>query len=344
MAKMRIIGFTGACNLNDKAAFVAFEQDLPEAKGNDILVEIKAVSVNPLDAKVRGRLVDKTPQPSVLGWDAAGIVLAVGERVTFFNVGDEVYYSGNVLRTGSNASHQLVDERLVGIKPKTLSFEEAAALPLTAITAWETIFDRLKINPEADKGKTIFIIGGAGGVGSIAIQLAKKIAGLKVVTTASRPESKQWCLDLGADYVLDHSKDLLEQYKQAQLTQPHYIVCLSAPDQYFTQMSEIVLPQGAICCIVDFAKSVNLNILKPKSVSLVWEFMMTRSMFETDDMAQQHQLLDIFSSVVDEGAVKSTMKNMLGDLTVENIVKAHNLIEQGSTIGKLVLKVNQSAF
>ncbi len=340
MAKIKAIGFTGGCDLTDKDAFVEFEQDMPEAKGNDILVEIKAVSVNPLDTKVRGRLVDKTPAPSVLGWDASGIVTAVGERVTFFKVGEEVYYSGSVMRSGTNATHHLVDERLVGIKPKKLSFEEAAALPLTALTAWESIFDRLKVNPENDKGKSIFIIGGAGGVGSIAIQLAKNIANLNVVTTASREESKQWCLSLGADHVLDHSKDLLEQYKQAQLTQPHYILCLSSPDQYFDQMSEIILPQGSICCIVDFEKAVNLNILKSKSINLVWEFMMTRSMFETDDMAQQHQLLDIFSSIVDEGAVKSTLNNMLGELTPKNLVKAHALLEEGHTLGKVVLKVS----
>lgn len=339
MAKVRAIGFTGGCALTDKDAFVGMEAEMPEAKGNDVLVEIKAVSVNPLDAKVRGRLVDKTPSPSVLGWDASGVVKAVGERVTFFEVGDEVYYSGSIMRSGSNATHQLVDERLVGIKPKTLSFEEAAALPLTAITAWESIFDRLKINPESDQGKSIFIIGGAGGVGSVAIQLAKNIANLKVVTTASREDSKQWCLDLGADVVLDHSKDLLEQYKEAQLTQPHYILCLSSPDQYFEQMSEIVLAQGSICCIVDFERAVNLNILKSKSISLVWEFMMTRSMHDTDDMAQQHQLLDIFSSIVDDGAVKSTLKNTLGNLTIDNLVKAHSLIEKSNTVGKIVLKV-----
>ncbi len=340
MAKMKAIGFTGGCALNDKDAFVEFEQEIPEAKGNDILVEIKAISINPLDAKVRGRLVDKTPEPSVLGWDASGIVKAIGERVSFFNVGDEVYYSGSVLRSGTNATHQLVDERLVGLKPKTLSFEEAAALPLTAITAWESLFDRLRINPDSDQGKSIFIIGGAGGVGSIAIQLAKKIANLKVVATASREESKQWCLDLGADVVLNHNEDLLEQYKKEGLTQPHYILCLNSSDQHFYNMADIILPQGTICCIVDFLKPVNFNVLKSKSVGLVWEFMMTRSMFDTDDMVQQHQLLDIFSSIVDEGAVKSTLKNMLGNLTIDNLVKAHALIEQGNTIGKVVLKVN----
>ncbi len=340
MAKIKAIGFTGDCGLNDKDAFVEFEQDMPVATGNDILVEIKAVSVNPLDTKVRGRLVDKTPAPSVLGWDASGVVTAIGERVTFFNVGEEVYYSGSVLRSGTNTTHQLVDERLVGIKPKKLSFEEAAALPLTAITAWESIFDRLGVNPEKDQGKSIFIIGGAGGVGSIAIQLAKNIANLKVVTTASRKESKQWCLDLGADVVLNHNEDLLEQYKQAELTQPHYILCLNSSDQHFHNMSEIILPQGTICCIVDFEKAVNFNVLKTKSVGLVWEFMMTRAMYETDDMVQQHQLLDIFSSIVDEGAVKSTLKNMVGELTVDNLVKAHALLEKGNTIGKVVLKVS----
>lgn len=339
MAKIKSIGFIGGCNLTDKNAFVAFEQEMPEAKGNDILVKIKAVSVNPLDTKVRGRLVDKTPEPSVLGWDASGIVTEVGERVTFFNVGDEVYYAGSILRSGSNTSHQLVDERLVGLKPKKLSFEEAAALPLTAITAWESIFDRLGVNPESDQGKSILIIGAAGGVGSIAIQLAKNIANLKVVATASRKESKQWCLDLGADHVLNHNEDLLEQYKQAQLTQPHYILCLNSTDEHFFNMSEIILPQGSICCIVDFEKATNLNILKSKSVSFSWEFMMTRAMYETDDMVQQHQLLDIFGSIVDEGAVKSTLNNHLGQLTVDNLVKAHSLLEKGNTIGKIVLSV-----
>ena len=319
------------------AAFVEFEQQTPEPKDHDLLVNIEAISVNPVDYKVRQKIESSENPPRILGWDAAGIVEAVGEKVSLFKKGDRVFYAGDITRSGSNASHQLVDEHIVGPMPKSLDFPASAALPLTSITAWEALFDRLKIDPIFDRNKQILIIGGAGGVGSIAIQLAKKISHLQVVATASREESRQWCLSLGADTIINHRENMIEQYQQQALANPDYILCLNSTDDHFKAMSELIAPQGMICSIVETTQSHDLDELKTKSAGFVWEFMFTRSMYKTGDRIKQHELLNSIADLIDSGELKTTLKEVFGEMSIENIMKAHKQLEAGSSIGKIVL-------
>lgn len=322
---------------NKTGHFIEVEQQVEKAAGHDLRVKIEAISVNPVDYKVRQSIISSQDQPRVLGWDAAGVVESVGDKVCLFKPGDRVFYAGDITRSGSNAAYQLVDERIVGGMPKSLDFAEAAALPLTSITAWEALFDRLKINPQTDKGKHILIIGGAGGVGSIAIQLAKQVAGLNVIATASREKSRQWCLCLGADKVINHHADMPEQYKHKELTMPDYILCLNDTDAHMHAMMTLIAPQGMICSVVETRESHDLDKLKTKSAGFVWEFMFTRSMYKTADMIKQHQLLNELARLVDAGEIKTTLNKTYKQLSVDNIIAAHKQLEAGSSIGKVVL-------
>lgn len=325
-------------NSNGKSGqFVELEQTMPKPIDHDLLVKVAAVSVNPVDYKVRQRMLDPQESPRILGWDAAGVVESIGENVSLFKPGDRVFYAGDITRSGSNTSHQLVDEHIVGHMPESLDFASAAALPLTSITAWEAMFERLKIDPELDQSKQILIIGAAGGVGSIAIQLAKQVAKLNVIATASRPESQQWCESLGADQIIDHHQDILEQFQQLNLIAPDYILCLNNTDTYFKTMVELIAPQGMICSIVETTQNHNLDSLKSKSAGFVWEFMFTRSMYKTADMIKQHELLNSIASLVDTGKIKTTLNTTYGKLTTENIMAVHNQLKSGSSIGKIVL-------
>lgn len=335
---MKATGFTGPTTSDSNGSFIDFTLDTPHPTGHDILVKIKAVSVNPVDFKVRRRISEEQHPARILGWDAAGIVEEVGELVTLFKPGDRVYYAGDITRAGSNASHQLVDERLVGHMPATLDFPAAAALPLTSITAWEALFDRLKIGIN-EQGKTILIIGAAGGVGSIAIQLAKQVAGLNVIATASRPETRDWCLSLGADHVINHYVDMLQQFSSHQLTAPDYIFCLQNTDQYFETMAELIAPQGTICTIVE-VNHPNLDLLKSKSAGLVWEFMFTRAMYQTTDMVKQYELLTEISQLIDQQKLKSTLQHDFGMLSAASLTEAHQLLESGKAIGKIVMGIS----
>ena len=268
---MKAIGYQ--LNMGGKGgSFVEFEQQIPKPIDHDLLVKIEAVSVNPVDFKVRQGIKDPQNPPRILGWDASGVIESVGEKVSRFKQGDRVFYAGDITRSGSNASHQLVDEHIVGHMPESLDFASAAALPLTSITAWESLFDRLKIDPVIDKDKQILIIGGAGGVGSIAIQLAKRVANLRVVSTASREESRQWCLSLGADDVINHHENMMEQFDRKSLAAPDFILCLNSTDTHFESMSDLIAPQGMICSIVETTQSHDLDKLKSKSAGFVWEF------------------------------------------------------------------------
>ena len=266
-----------------------------------------------------------------------GIVEAVGDQVSLFKVGDEVFYAGDITKQGSNAEYQIIDERIVGKKPKSLSIEQAVAMPLTTLTAWEILFDRIRINPEKDKGKTILIIGGAGGVGSVAIQLAKKVAGLTVIATASRPESIEWCKQQGADFVVNH-KNLIEQVRNAGFQQVDFILDLVDANQYWHAFTELIKPQGHIGSISTPGEKVNLLELKTKSVSFHWESMFTRSTFQTEDMISQHHILKELSNLLDNGTIQSTLKTTLNGLSVSNFKKAHQLLESGTTIGKIAIK------
>ncbi len=324
---MQAIGYNGT-------TFTTFEKDLGTPQGQDLLIDVKAISINPIDSKAK-QGVESGGELKILGYDCSGVVKAVGDSVSLFKVGDEVYYSGDLTRDGSNAEQQLVDERIVAIKPKFLDFSQAAALPLTSITAWESLFDRLKITQQ-DANKTLLLIGAAGGVGSMAIQFSKQIIGMNVIATASREASKTWCQDLGADIVLDHH-NLAQQFKDQALKAPDFILCMGVPDDYFQQMVEIINPQGSICLLANAQKSYDLNLLKAKSITLVWEMMFTRSMFQTTDMIEQHHLLTRVAMLVDQQKITNITTQQLSPINVDNITKAHQIIEQGNMIGKLVI-------
>ena len=325
--------------ISDAESLLDVDLPKPAPQGRDLLVAVRAVAVNPVDTKVRKPKPQVEKQPRVLGWDAAGVVEAVGPQATLFKPGDEVFYAGDITRQGSNSEYQLVDERIVGCKPKNLGFAEAAALPLTAITAWEGLFDRLRISHAgADRGKSLLIVGGAGGVGSIAIQIARRVAGLKVVATASRPETIAWCRDLGADVVVDHRGDLAANLKAQGIGAVDYILCCNDTDQHFPALAEAIAPQGTICTIVENARPLPVELLKSKSAAFAWEFMFTRAMYQTPDMVEQHRLLDRVAALVEDGTLRTTLKGLVGTINAANLKRAHAELESGKAIGKLVLE------
>lgn len=336
---MKAIGFKTSLPIAEKESFIEFETIKPIPGARELLVKISAVSVNPVDFKVRQNSAKDTvlETPKIIGWDAVGIVEAVGSEVRLFDIGDSVFYAGDITKQGSNAEYQVIDERIVGRKPKSLSIEEAVVMPLTGLTAWEILFDRIRIDPEKDKGKSILIIGGAGGVGSIAIQLAKKIAGLTVIATASRPETIAWCKDQGADFVVDH-KDLIASVREAGFQYVDFILDFVDTNSYWDIMVELIQPQGHIASITGSNDPVALNKLKNKSVSFSWELMYTRSMFETADMQEQHNILNKIADLLDNGTLKSTLNETFTGLKAENFKKAHELLESGKTIGKIAIK------
>jgi zinc-binding alcohol dehydrogenase family protein len=313
------------------------ELPAPQAGQRDLIVKVEAISVNPIDYKMRGAAPDGDG-PRVLGWDVAGVVTAVGSEASLFAVGDQVFYAGSLVRQGANSEFHAVDERIVGRKPATLGFEQAAALPLTSITAWEALFERLSVSPQgADQGKSILIIGGAGGVGSVAIQLAKKLGKLTVVATASRPESSAWCRDLGADHVIDHSGDIGAQLAALSLPAVDLILCLNETDKHFAAMAAAIAPQGKICSIVRNEGPLATEELFTKSATFVYELMFTRSMFGTADMIEQHRLLNEVARLIDEGVLVTTVGQNYGAINAANVARAHATLEGHRAIGKIVL-------
>ncbi len=337
---MKAVALTRYLPIDDPEAFLDVEIPTPAATGRDLLVEVKAVSVNPVDCKTRAPKAQVETVPRVLGWDAAGIVKAAGGEATLFKPGDAVYYAGSITRAGCDSEFHLVDERIVGRKPANLSFAEAAALPLTTITTWEALFHRLGV-PRSTGGAgsaTVLVIGGAGGVGSIAIQLAKRLAGLKVIATASRPESIRWVRELGADATVDHSKDLAAGLKSLGTPEVEYVLCFNDLDRHFPAFAQIVKPQGKICAIVRPAAPLELGPLMGKSITFAWEMMFTRAMFQTPDMTLQHELLDEAAGLIEAGVLKTTLSRNLGPLNAANLKRAHKALEEGHTIGKLVLE------
>ncbi|MGN5763490.1 zinc-binding alcohol dehydrogenase family protein [Acinetobacter calcoaceticus] len=324
----------GAITLDD--ALVDIEIDSPVAHGHDLLVRVQAVSVNPVDTKIRNHTSAEDQQWKVLGWDAVGVVEAIGEHVTQFKIGDQVWYAGALNRPGSNSELQLVDERIVGHKPKSLNASQAAALPLTAITAWEMLFDRLQVPRTAAENTSILIIGGAGGVGSITIQLLKQLTNLTIISTASRPETSEWVKQLGADYVLDHRQALAPQMKQLGLSAPLYVFSTTQTDQHLADIAELIAAQGHFG-LIDDPEELDIKPFKSKSVSVHWEFMFTRSMYQTGDMIQQSQLLNQVAHLVDQGKIKTTVSQVLSPINAENLKRAHQQIESGTTKGKIVL-------
>lgn len=335
---MKAVGYLKSLPLTDPKALVDFTADKPVPGPRDLRVAVRAISVNPVDTKVRMRAEPKPGEPpKVLGYDAAGVVEAVGSEVTLFKAGDEVFYAGSIARSGTNAEFHLVDERIVGTKPKSLTFAQAAALPLTSITAWEMLFDRLGVKPtKTPDGRALLVIGGGGGVGSIMIQLARRLTGLTVIATASRAETRDWCLKLGADHVIDHHKPLAEQLKAIGHPQVAMVAGITGTDQSAPQLADIIAPQGQFV-LIDDPKTLNVMPFKPKSISVHWESMFTRSVFGTADMIAQHKLLNEVSAMIDAGLMITTAAQELSPINAANLIKAHAQIESGTTVGKVVL-------
>ncbi|CAN7218733.1 zinc-binding alcohol dehydrogenase family protein [Rhizobium sp. LjRoot258] len=335
---MRAVAYKVPQPISAETSLIDVDLPIPEAKGHDLLVEIKAVSVNPVDVKVRAGVAPAADEFKVLGWDAAGVVKAVGPEVTLFKAGDEVFYSGVINRPGSNAEFHLVDERIVGRKPKTLDFASAAALPLTSITAYEALFDRLRVqDPVPGAAPAILIIGGAGGVGSVAIQIARALTDLMVIATASRPETSEWIKQLGAHHVVDHSQPIAAQVAALGLGPPGFVFSTTNTDQHIKEIVEAIAPQGRFA-LIDDPKTLDIVPFKRKAASIHWELMFTRPLFGTPDMIEQHKLLNKVAELVDAGEIRTTLSETLGTINAANLKKAHVMIESGRTKGKLVLE------
>lgn len=334
---MRAIGYENPQPIDAPTALIDIDLPRPAPTGRDILVEVKAVSVNPVDTKIRASAKADPGQWKVLGWDAAGIVTAVGPQASLFKAGDAVFYAGAINRSGTNAEYHLVDERIVGRKPASLDFPAAAALPLTAITAWEMLFDRLKVRDAvAGAANAILVIGGAGGVGSIAVQLARSLTDLTVIATASRPETADWAKSLGAHHVVDHSKPLAAEVAALGIGAPAFIFSTTNSVDHLAEIAEAIAPQGRFG-LIDDPKALDVLPLKRKSVSTHWEMMFTRSLLQTSDMIEQHELLNAVARLVDDGKIRTTLAEVVGPINAENLRKAHAMIESGRTRGKLVL-------
>jgi NADPH:quinone reductase-like Zn-dependent oxidoreductase len=355
---MKAVGYKKSLPIEDAEALFDFDAAKPEPKGRDIRVAVKAISANPVDYKVRKRAAPPEGEVKILGFDAAGVVDAVGPDVSLFKPGDEVFYAGSILRQGTNSEFHLVDERIVGAKPKTLSFAQAAALPLTSITAWELLFDRLGAVPKAealplnsisnawrmihdqfhvDLSSTLLIVGGAGGVGSILIQLARRLTGLTVVATATRPESQKWCLELGAHAVVDHGKPMKEQIEKLKLPPVGLVASLTYTDQHYKAIANFMAPQGKFG-LIDDPPEFNVGAFKGKAISVHWESMFTRSSFQTPDMIAQHRLLNDVADLIDKGVLRTTLAETFGTINAANLKRAHALLESGKSRGKIVLE------
>ncbi|CAN7681631.1 zinc-binding alcohol dehydrogenase family protein [Ensifer canadensis] len=334
---MRAVAYQIPQPIEAETSLVDIDLQRPEPEGRDILVEVKAISVNPVDTKIRRGVKPEPGQWKVLGWDAAGVVSAVGPNAAFFKPGDEVFYAGAINRSGTNAEFHLVDERIVGRKPRSVDFSAAAALPLTSITAWEMLFDRLDVTrPVAGAANAIVIIGGAGGVGSIAIQIARALTDLTVIATASRPETVEWVKSLGAHHVVDHRQPLAAQIEALGLGQPGFVFSTTNTGDHLDQIVELIAPQGRFG-LIDDPKQLDALPLKRKSISLHWELMFTRSLFATADIEKQNVLLNRVSDLVDAGKIKSTLNEHFGTINAANLKRAHAVIESGKAKGKIVL-------
>ena len=335
---MRAVGYRKSLPIDAADALIDFETAKVEPKGRDVRVAVKAISANPVDYKVRKRAAPPEGETRILGYDAAGVVDAVGPEVTLFKPGDEVFYAGSILRQGTNSEFHLVDERIVGQKPKTLSFAQAAALPLTSITAWELLFDRLGAVPgKSVDPRTLLITGGAGGVGSILIQLARRLTGLTVVATATRPESERWCLDLGAHAVIDHAKPMKEQIEKLKVPPVALVASLTFTDQHYKAIADFMAPQGKFG-LIDDPPEFTVSAFKGKAVSVHWESMFTRSSFKTPDMIAQHHLLNDVADLIDKGVLRTTLDQTFGTINADNLKRAHALLESGKSRGKIVLE------
>lgn len=334
---MKAVAYYKSLATTEPDALIDIDLPMPQPAEHDLLVEIKAISVNPVDTKVRKGTTPPAGEAKVLGWDATGIVKSVGSKVTLFKTGDRVWYAGSIARQGCNSEYQLVNERIVGSMPQRLSFAEAAALPLTAVTAWELLFDRLEISRSASANQSLLVIGAAGGVGSILVQLAKSRTKLKVIATASRPESVAWLYKLGVDVVVNHTQSISSQLAELGIADVDFIVSLNQTHQHFAEIVKIIKPQGKFA-LIDDPELFDFRLLKRKSVSLHWESMFTRSLFNTADQIRQHQILNELASLVDQGTIQTTVNHQFGKINAHHLKQAHALLESGKAIGKIVLE------
>ncbi|MBB3225977.1 zinc-binding alcohol dehydrogenase family protein [Luteibacter sp. Sphag1AF] len=335
---MKAVAYRKPLPITDAQSLIDIELPEPTASGRDLLVRVEAISVNPVDTKIR-RHVDPEGADKVLGWDVAGTVVAAGPEASLFKVGDAVFYAGAIDRPGANSEFHVVDERIAGRKPSTLGMAEAAALPLTAVTAWELLFDRLGV-PAGTEGKpaTLLVVGAAGGVGSIAVQLARRLTGLNVIGTASRPQTREWVSEMGAHHVVDHSKSLVEEVRAVAPEGVDYVLSLTHTETHYAALCELLKPQGKLGLIDDPAGPIDITALKRKSISLHWEFMYTRSLFRTHDMERQHRILNEVADLVDAGVLRTTMRENFGGISAANLRRAHEALESAGTIGKVVLE------
>jgi NADPH:quinone reductase len=335
---VKAVAYQHSLPIQEEASLIDVDLPRPSPDGRDLLVRVMAISVNPVDAKMRQRSAPQNGSHRVLGWDASGVVERVGPHATLFKEGDPVFYAGAIDRQGTNAEFHLVDERLVGPKPRTLSHAEAAAVPLTAITAWETLFDRLDIRRTVPgASNALLIVGGAGGVGSMAIQLARQLTDLIVIATASRDETRAWVKALGAHHVLDHGRPLAAQMSALSIGAPAFVLSTTQTDKHFDEIVELIAPQGRFA-LIDDPDPIDVRKLKRKSISLHWELMFTRSIFKTADMARQHELLAAVSALLDEGRLRTTLAQNFGTINAANLRRAHALLETGKARGKIVLE------
>lgn len=335
---MKAIGFSEHLDIKDPKSLFEFETPKPTPKGHDLLVKVNAVSVNPVDVGVRRSGHGKLSKPKIIGWDACGIVEKVGSQVSLFSPGDRVYYAGSFKRSGSNSEYQLVDERIVGNAPKSLTDAQAAAMPLTSLTAYEALFEQLSLSQDktSNEGKTILIINGAGGVGSVATQLASN-AGLTVIATASRPESINWVKSHGATDVVNHRKNLVNEVHKLGYKYVDYILELKDIDSHWKEMCELIKPEGAIVSITDNRRPINLRLLTPKKAIFAWEWMYTKSYYHTPDMQSQHDILNKIATLIDNSELQCTLTQSLSPINADNLREAHNLVENGHMIGKVVV-------
>ena len=337
---MKAVAYRESLPISEALSLIDIVLPDPHPVGHDLLVQVKAVSVNPVDAKIRIGTAPLAGEIKILGWDASGVVLETGSGVTLFKPGDEVWYAGSIVRPGTNSELHLVDERIVGRKPKSLGHAQAAAMPLTSITAWELLFDRLGVLPGKGFGNhSLLVIGAAGGVGSILVQLARRLTNMTVIGTASRAETTAWVHSLGAHHVIDHSKPLVEELRKVGFSNVTHVASLTQTGQHFTEIVEALSPQGKLALIDDpDPAAIDVTQLKRKSISLHWELMFTRSLFDTPDLLAQHKLLSEMAELVDVGLIRTTFSEHLGKINASNLKRAHALIESGTMKGKIVLE------
>jgi zinc-binding alcohol dehydrogenase family protein len=336
--EMKAVAYHSEMSADDPLALEDVELETPQPGPRDCRVEVRAIAINPVDIKIRQSARPEAGEQRILGWDAAAVVVDTGEEVRDFMVGDEVWYAGQVNRPGCQAEFQLVDERILAHKPRNMSFAEAAALPLTSLTAWEILFDRLELHREPQAEQRLLVTGAAGGVGSILLQLARRLSSATLIATASREKTRDWVRRMGASHVLDHRNPLSEELSRTGLKDISHAASLTHTDTHFPELVKMLRPEGRLALIDSPTQPLDVVSMQQKSLSLHWEFMFTRSLFETDTMPRQGQILSRVAELAQRGDLQSTMTRHLGRINAHNVRAAFDIIQSGQSIGKIVLE------